>query len=256
MSELTARLDSQLKELKLKGLIPAYKSIAEQASKNKLNYLEFLSILLEEEIQRKQESSIKSKISKARFPFIKTLEAFDFSYQPGLNEKEVLKLASLEFIDDKFNCIFLGPPGVGKSHLSIALGIKACKAKHRVIFISASDILKELQLAQKGGILTDRLLYYSRLNLLIIDELGYLKINQEQSNLLFQLISMRYEKGSIILTSNYNFDDWGKVFEDSVVASAIIDRLIHHSVIFYINGASYRLKNKLDKNKSEKRGQI
>ncbi len=256
MSELIGRLEKQFKELKLKGLIPVYKSISDQASKSKLNYLEFLSILLEEEIQRKQEGSIKAKIAKAKFPFIKTLEAFDFSYQPGLNEKEVLKLASLEFIDDKVNCIFLGPPGVGKSHLSVALGLKACKEKHRVIFISASDLLKELQLALKGGILTDKLLYYSRLHLLIIDELGYLKINQEQSNLLFQLISMRYEKGSIILTSNYNFDDWGKVFEDSVVASAIIDRLIHHSVIFYINGVSYRLKNKLDKNQSNRRGQI
>lgn len=255
MSELIERLDKQLQELKLKGLIPVYKSIVEQASKNKLNYLEFLSLLLDEEIARKQEGSVKAKIAKARFPFIKTLESFDFSYQPGLNEKEVLRLASLDFIDKKINGIFLGPPGVGKSHLAVALGIKACKAKYRVNFISASDLLKELQLALKGGILTDRLLYYSRLNLLIIDELGYLKINQEQSNLLFQLVAMRYEKGSIILTSNYGFDDWSKVFEDSVVASAIIDRLIHHSTIFYINGASYRLKNKLAKISSDRGGQ-
>lgn len=256
MSELIARLDKQLQELKLKGLIPLYKSISEEAGKKNLNYLEFLSILLEEEICRKQENSVRAKIGKARFPFIKTLESFDFSYQPGLNEKDVLKLASLEFIDRKDNIIWLGPPGVGKSHLAVALGIKACKAKYRVNFISASELLKELQLALKGGMLTDRLLYYSRLNLLIIDELGYLKITPEQSNLFFQLISMRYEKGSIILTSNYNFGDWSNVFEDSVVASAIIDRLIHHSVIFYINGASYRLKNKLDNNYEKEGGQF
>lgn len=256
MSQIIERLDKQFKELKLKGLIPVYRAIVEEASKNKLDYLEFLSILLEEEIQRKRQGSVRAKIAKARFPFMKTIEAFDFSYQPGLNEKEVLRLASLEFIDKKDNLIFLGPPGVGKTHLAVALGVKACREKYRVIFLAASDLLKELKLALKGGILTDRLLYYSRLDLLIIDEVGYLKINQEESNLLFQLISMRYEKGSIILTSNYNFDDWGKVFEDSVVASAIIDRLIHHSHIFFINGASYRLKNKLAKISSERGGQF
>jgi DNA replication protein DnaC len=139
-------------------------------------------------------------------------------------------------------------PGVGKSHLSVGLGLKTCSSKYRVVFTTASNLLEELQIAFKAGTLTDRLLYYSRLNLLIIDEVGYMPINKEQANLLFQLISMRYEKGSIILTSNYNFDEWNRVFDDTVVASAIIDRLIHHAHIFYINGTSYRLKNKLSKN--------
>jgi len=248
MSDINKRLEKQFVQLQIKGLIGVYKTVLDNAINNKLNYLEFLSILLEEEILRKQDGSIKAKIAKAKFPFIKTIEAFDFSYQPGLNQQQILRLSSLEFIEKKENIIFLGNPSVGKTHLAVGLGLKTCSSKYRVVFITAANLLEELQIAFRGGMLTDRLLYYSRLNLLIIDEVGYMPINKEQANLLFQLISMRYEKGSIILTSNYNFDDWNKVFDDSVVASAIIDRLIHHAHIFYINGTSYRLKNKLAKN--------
>jgi len=248
MSDINKRLEKQFVQLQIKGLIGVYKTVLDNAINNKLNYLEFLSILLEEEILRKQDGSIKAKIAKAKFPFIKTIEAFDFSYQPGLNAQQILRLSSLDFIEKKENIIFLGNPGVGKTHLAVGLGLKTCSSKYRVAFITAANLLEELQIAFRGGMLTDRLLYYSRLNLLIIDEVGYMPINKEQANLLFQLISMRYEKGSIILTSNYNFDDWNKVFDDSVVASAIIDRLIHHAHIFYINGTSYRLKNKLAKN--------
>jgi len=248
MSDITKRLEKKFIQLQLKGLIGVYNTVLDNAINNKLNYLEFLSILLEEEILRKQDGSVRAKISKAKFPFIKTIESFDFSYQPGLNEQQILRLSSLEFIEKKENIIFLGPPGVGKTHLSVGLGLKTCSSKYRVVFTTASNLLEELQIAFKGGMLTDRLLYYSRLHLLIIDEVGYMPINKEQANLLFQLMSMRYEKGSIILTSNYNFDEWNRVFDDTVVASAIIDRLIHHAHIFYINGTSYRLKNKLAKN--------
>jgi DNA replication protein DnaC len=152
---------------------------------------------------------------------------------------------SLDFVEKKENIIFLGPPGVGKTHLSIALGIKACMAKYRVGFVTVQKLLEELLLSAKDGSLLDKLLGYSRLNLLIIDELGYMPVTKEQANLLFRLVSMRYEKGSIILTSNYNFDEWGEIFSDHVVAAAIIDRLVHHAHIFYINGTSYRLKGKL-----------
>ncbi len=157
----------------------------------------------------------------------------------------MIKLCSLDFIEQKGNVIFLGPPGVGKTHLSIGLGIKACMGKYRVLFQTAQSLIEELMLAKKDGSLIDLLMSYSRLHLLIIDELGYMPITREQANLLFQLISMRYEKGYIILTSNYNFDEWGRIFEDNVVAAAIIDRLVHHARIFYINGGSYRLKDKL-----------
>ena len=250
MNEVVVRLESQLRALKLKGMLSYYREFSERAAQGKLQYEEYLSLLLEEEIRRRTEGSVKTKIHKARFPFIKTLEAFDFSFQPSLGEKEILKLSSLDFIEKKENLVFLGPPGVGKTHLAIAFGLKACSAKYGVLFMSAPKLIEDLILSVKEGTITQKLLAYSRLNLLIIDELGYMPITKEQANLLFQLISVRYERGSIILTSNYNFEDWGQIFQDNVVAAAIIDRIVHHAKIFFINGSSYRLKSKLEKKRN------
>lgn len=244
-NKLTGYLESQMQALKLKGMLTHYQEVTEKASQNNLSYTEYLSLLFEEELKRKNEGTVKTKINKARFPFIKTLEEFDFSFQPSIREKEIIALGSLDFVEKRENIIFLGPPGVGKTHLSVALGIKACMAKYRVAFITAQKLLEELLLSAKDGSLLDKLLGYSRLNLLIIDELGYMPVTKEQANLLFRLVSMRYEKGSIILTSNYNFNEWGEIFSDQVVAAAIIDRLVHHARVFYINGTSYRLKGKL-----------
>lgn len=219
-TELAGYLERQMQALKLKGMLAHYQEVTEKVSQNNLSYTEYLSLLFEEELKRKNEGTVKTKINKARFPFIKTLEEFDFSFQPSIREKEIIALA-------------------------VALGIKACMAKYRVAFITAQKLLEELSLSAKDGSLLDKLLGYSRLNLLIIDELGYMPVSKEQANLLFRLVSMRYEKGSIILTSNYNFNEWGEIFSDQVVAAAIIDRLVHHARIFYINGTSYRLKGKL-----------
>jgi DNA replication protein DnaC len=245
MSELITQIEGHMRALKLRGMLGVYKELGDRAAASKLQYEEYLALLLEEEVSRKTEGSIRARIAKAKFPYIKTIEEFDFSFQPSLNDREVIKLCSLDFIEQKGNVIFLGPPGVGKTHLSIGLGIKACMGKYRVLFQTAQSLMEELMLAKKDGSLVGLLMSYSRLPLLIIDELGYMPITREQANLLFQLIAMRYEKGSIILTSNYNFDEWGRIFEDNVVAAAIIDRLVHHARIFYINGGSYRLKDKL-----------
>lgn len=252
MSELISRLEAQMRDLKLKGMMSCYRELSERATHSKLQYEEYLSLLLEEELRGKTERSVKTKVYKARFPFVKNLEEFDFSFQPGLGEKEVLRLGSLEFIETKGNVLFLGPPGVGKTHLAVALGTKACSAKYRVLFSTAQKLIEDLMLSVRDGSITSRLLAYSRLHLLIIDELGYMPITKEQANLLFQLISLRYERGSIILTSNYNFEDWGQIFSDQVVAAAIIDRLVHYAKIFYINGTSYRLKDKLKRGGSVK----
>ncbi|MEK7180153.1 MAG: IS21-like element helper ATPase IstB [Patescibacteria group bacterium] len=247
MSEIRERIESQMRALNLKGMINRYRELADRATEGKLRYEEYLSLLLEEELNGKTDRSFTAKIHKARFPFVKTVEEFDFSFQPGIEEKEVIRLSSLDFIENKENLIFLGPPGVGKTHLATGFGVKACQSKYRVLFTTAQKLIEDLMLSVRDGSITQKLLAYSRLNLLIIDELGYMPVTKEQANLLFQLISMRYEKGSIILTSNYSFEDWGQVFQDNVVAAAIIDRLVHHAKIFYINGSSYRLKNKLKK---------
>ncbi len=247
MSELEKQLEHDMSLLQLTGMRSCYQELAEKASKSKLRYEEYLALLFEEELRGKTERSVKTKIHKAKFPFVKTLEQFDFSFQPNLNEREVLRLSSLDFIEKGENLIFLGPPGVGKTHLAAAFGVKACQAKYRVLFTTVEALLEELMISVREGSIRSKLLSYSRLHLLILDELGYTPINREQAHLLFRLVCSRYEKGSLIITSNYNFDDWGKVFEDLVSASAIIDRLVHHANLFIINGSSYRLKDKLKK---------
>ena len=239
------RLELQLKSLSLTKILAHYQEEAHKAAQEKLSYENYLARLVEMEAMDKLDRSITAKIHKARFPSVKTLEEFDFSFQPQLNEKEIIRLASLDFIEKKENLLFLGPPGVGKTHLAIAFGVKACMAKYRVLFIRTQDLLANLSVAHKTGRLGQVLLNLSRLNLLILDELGYLPISPEQANLLFQLVSIRYEKGALILTSNYGFEEWGQIFTDQVIAAAIIDRLVHHSHIFVINGNSFRMKQKL-----------
>lgn len=239
------RLELQLKSLSLTKILAHYQEEAHKAAQEKLSYENYLARLVEMEAMNKLDRSVNAKIHKARFPSLKTLEEFDFSFQPQLNEKEIIRLASLDFIEKKENLLFLGPPGVGKTHLAIAFGVKACMAKYRVLFIRTQDLLANLSIAHKTSRLGQVLLNLSRLDLLILDELGYLPISPEQANLLFQLVSIRYEKGAMILTSNYGFEDWGPIFTDQVIAAAIIDRLVHHSHIFVINGNSFRMKQKL-----------
>jgi len=184
-------------------------------------------------------------ITMARFPFHKTLESFDFKFQPSIDVKLLRELAGGRYMDSGDNVLFLGPPGVGKTHLAVALGIKACEQGVRTLFISATALITILGRAFAEGRLEERLKILTQPQLLIIDEIGYLPIDRQGANLFFQLVSRRYERGSIILTSNQSLGAWGEVFGDAIIASAILDRLLHHSITVNIKGESFRLKEKL-----------
>lgn len=237
------QIEQYLKTLSLHRITEIYLQEAENAAKTKLSYQDYLLHLLEAQVLTKMERSVNRKMQIAGFPDIKRLEEFDFSYQPQINEKLIRELSGLEFLNTGKNVLFVGPPGVGKTHLAISLGIKACQARKRVIFYSAEQLTDDLAAAEVSGMLNKRLDLLLRIDLLIIDELGYLSLNNQTAKLLFQLVSKRYEKGSIIVTTNKPFEQWGEIFTDDVIAAAILDRLLHHSYPFFINGKSYRLKN-------------
>jgi DNA replication protein DnaC len=245
MSELLfTKVQMGLEQLKFKSMAEQIDTLAEQAAKAEWSYLEFLARLLESEMSARYARDVTMKTKLAHFPFHKDLDAFDFAFQPSVNERQLRQLATGRFISYGENVLLLGPPGVGKTHLAIALGMAAIALRHSVYFLTMVDLLEMLNKDAKEDRLGHRLRTLCKPKLLILDEMGYFPLDRMAAQFLFQLISRRYQKGSIILTSNKSFGEWGDIFTDQVLASAILDRLLHHSTTINIRGNSYRLRQK------------
>jgi DNA replication protein DnaC len=238
-------LAASLRDLKLSRLADHLESWLQDAAKGEWGYHEFLQRLVEEEMAAKKDKRTEMGTRMARLPFIKTLDSFDFSYQPSLDPKRIKDLSACRWVANGENVIFLGPPGVGKTHLSVGLGIEAIRRGYRTLFITAQGLITSLARAHTENRLDDKLKFFCQPKLLIIDEIGYIPIDRLGANLFFQLISRRYEKGAMIMTSNQPFSNWGDVFGDQIIASAILDRVLHHAISVSIKGESYRLKEKL-----------
>ena len=245
MEQITTDLAASLRHLKLSRLADHLESWLQDAAKGEWGYHEFLQRLVDEEVAAKKDKRTEMGTRMARLPFIKTLTTFDYTYQPSLDPKRIKELSVCRWVANGENVIFLGPPGVGKTHLSVGLGIEAIRRGYRTLFITAQGLITSLARAHAENRLDDKLKFYCQPKLLIIDEIGYIPIDRLGANLFFQLISRRYEKGAMIMTSNQPFSNWGEVFGDQVIASAILDRVLHHAISVSIKGESYRLKEKL-----------
>lgn len=214
--------------------------------RGEITAIEAIDALLTEELTLRENRRVKMALQMAKLSAIKTLSGFDFAFQPSLDKNRVMALAQLQFIDRAESVHLIGPPGTGKTHLSLALGVEAVKAGRSVYFSSLADIVASLAKAERDGALRERIRYFCRFALLIVDEIGYLPVVPGGGNLFFQLVNARYEKGAMILTSNRGFAEWGEIFGDSVVATALLDRLLHHAVVLQIEGSSYRLREHAD----------
>ena len=246
------KLLNNLEALKLEKFRSYLPNYLEEITKKEIPFTEALLELTEKELDFRNERASKIQISVSAFPFEKTLKDFDFDFQPSINKTQLLDLESLRFIENKENILFFGTSGVGKTHLAVALGIAAAKKRYLTYFISCHDLIMQLNKAHAENRLETKLKHFSKYKLLIIDEIGYLPIDKQGANLLFQLINKRYEKNSTIITTNQPFSKWSEVFSDVTLANAILDRLIHHSSIIKITGPSYRLKGKMDLLESKK----
>lgn len=237
------RLIHNLEKLKLEKLQTYLPNYLDSISGKDITLSDALLHLTDKEIEFRDERASKVQVSVSGFPFVKTLDDFDFDYQPSINRKQLYDLAELRFMNKAENILFYGSSGVGKTHLAIALGVAAARKRQLTYFITCHDLIQKLNKAHSENRLETKLKHFAKHKLLIIDEIGYLPVDKQGANLFFQLIARRYEKNSTIITTNQPFSKWGEVFSDLTLANAILDRLLHHSHILKITGPSYRLKD-------------
>src|SRR5512144_29470 len=243
---LVDRIKQTMVGLKMPCAIEILDATVRRLERGEMSALEAIEALLAEEFTLRENRRVKTALVMARLSTIKTLASFDFSFQPSLDKNRIMALAELKFIDRAEVLHLLGPPGTGKSHLSVALGVEAIKAGRSVYFTTLADLVGVLAKAEREGSLREKIRFLCRFALLIVDEIGYLPVTPGGGNLFFQLVNARYEKGAMILTSNRGFAEWGEVFGDPVVATALLDRLLHHAIVIQIEGSSYRLRQHAD----------